>query len=235
MSPATTQCASPPEPKLAVDGGSSCLDLTGLEDGAHHAMKSMWVDSSPSSSSSSSMQSRPSAMAAARSYGGLLPLPDQVCGVAADTPAPFFHDHASFKQVAALHGGAYYGGTRHGTMAMEGGGSFMGGESSVLYGVPPLSESIAVEDQITIMASSNNPKNNTAETTTLSSNNGSNITDNNSNSNKNINISLVSNSVVYWEGHQQQQHMSRNVMGEWDLEELMKDVSSLPFLDFQVE
>ena len=92
----------------------------------------------------------------------------------------------------------------------------------------------------------NHPKNNsssntteaTATTTTTVSNNESNITDN---TKENINtMSLVNSSssnvaAVYWEGAHQQ-YMSRNVMhGEWDLEELMKDVSSLPFLDFQVE
>ncbi|KAL5206124.1 hypothetical protein ABZP36_034333 [Zizania latifolia] len=124
----TTECASPPEHKLGavVDvgcGGGGQLDLSGvatLEDGTthggHHAMKSMWVDSSSSSSSSTSMQSRPSIMAAAaRSYGGLLPLPDQVCGVAAPaniSPPAYFHDHSTpfIKQGShhALHGG-YYG------------------------------------------------------------------------------------------------------------------------------
>ncbi|KAG8048810.1 hypothetical protein GUJ93_ZPchr0009g417 [Zizania palustris] len=269
----TTEGTSPTEHKLGavVDvgcGGGGQLDLSGvgaLEDGTthghggQHAMKSMWVDSSSSSSSSTSMQSRPSLMAAAvRSYGGLLPLPDQVCGVAAPantSPPAYFHDHSApfIKQGShhALHGG-YYGLSGHHGMAME--GSFInGGESSILFGAPPLLEpNIAAEDQA-ILASTgntNNPKNgsrssNTADETltTLSSN----ITDN-SNSNKNSNISIglmnSSSNVVYWEGHHhdqqqlqllQQQHMSRNVMGEWDLEELMKDVSSLPFLDFQVE
>ncbi|KQJ86560.1 myb-related protein Zm38 [Brachypodium distachyon] len=247
-SPATTtECASPPEPKLDV----GCLDLASLEDGGHHAMiKSTWrmMDSSSSTSSSSSMQTRPSsAMAAAsRSYSGglLLPLPDQVCG-GGETQAPplFFHDHhpLSFKHASALHGGSYY----HHGVAMEDGGAgcFMGeevvaGEESALFNVPPplqLEPAMAAAQDQTLMASRN--KSTTPEATTLSSNNGSNITDNNDNS-KNNN---VSSSVVYWpeqlHGHQQQQqqHMSRNVMGEWDLEELMKDVSSLPFLDFQVE
>ncbi|KAE8797212.1 myb transcription factor [Hordeum vulgare] len=247
-SPATTECASPPEPNL--DGGSaSCLDLTSQEDGSHHAMKSMWMDSSSSSSSSSSMQqgSRPSTMAPAanRGYGGLLlPLPDQVCGVAPSTHTslpPFFQDHSSFKQVSPLRTGGYY---PHG-MAMEGaGGCFMGeeavgggGERSVVFNVPPLLEpmAVALQDQ-TLMASTGNSNNNhrntnsTAEGTTLSSKNGCNINDDNTSKN---NINSV---VSYWEQHGQQQHMSRNVvMGEWDLEELMKDVSCLPFLDFQVE
>uniref|UniRef100_A0A453K0C5 Uncharacterized protein n=1 Tax=Aegilops tauschii subsp. strangulata TaxID=200361 RepID=A0A453K0C5_AEGTS len=187
-SPATTECASPPEPKL--DGGSaSCLDLTSLEDGSHHGMKSMWrMDSSSSSSSSSSIQqqSRPSTMAPAanRGYGGLLlPLPDQFCGIAPSTHTsvpPFFHDHSSFKQVSPLRTGGYY---PHG-MAMEGGGGcFMGeeavgtgGEHSVLFNVPPLLEpmAVALQDQ-TLMASTGNGDNNhrntnsTAEGTTLSS------------------------------------------------------------------
>ena len=241
-SPATTECASPPEPKH--DGGSaSCLDLTSLDDGGHHGMKSVWSSSSSSSSSSMQQQSRRSTMAAAeaRGYGGLLlPLPDQVCGVApsADTSAPpFFHDHASFNQVSPLHNGSYY----HHGMTMEGGsGCFMGeeaivgggGEHSVLFNVPPLLEpmAVALQDQ-TLMTSNDNSESNyrkintSAEATTLSSN----ITDNN---NKN-NVNSV---VSYWEQHGHQQHMSRNVvMGEWDLEELMKDVSSLPLLDFQVE
>ncbi|CAM0949726.1 unnamed protein product [Alopecurus aequalis] len=250
---ATTECASPPEPKH--DGGSaSCLDLTSLDDGGHHTMKSVWrMDSSSSSSSSSSMQqqSRQSRMAAAaaRGYGGLLlPLPDQVCGVppSADTSAPpFFQDHASFNQVSPLHGGSYY---HHGT-AMEGGsGCFMGeeqvigggGEHSVFFNVPPLPEpmAVALQDQSLMPSNGNSDSNHTkinvsAEATTLS-NNGSNITDNNNNNNNNKNN--VNSVVSYWEQHGHQQHMSRNVvMGEWDLEELMKDVSSLPLLHFQVE
>ena len=124
-----------------------------------------------------------------------------------------------------------------------------------LFGVPPLLEAMSAQDRDhdgqTLMASSggnnNHPKNNsssntteaTATTTTTVSNNESNITDN---TKENINtMSLVNSSssnvaAVYWEGAHQQ-YMTRNVMhGEWDdLEELMKDVSSLPFLDFQVE
>lgn len=112
-----------------------------------------------------------------------------------------------------------------------------GGEHSVLFNVPPLLEpmAVALQDQ-TLMASTGNSDSNhgninsTAEGTKLSSKNGCNISGDN-NSKNNIN-SVVS----YWEQHGHQQHMSRNVvMGEWDLEELMKDVSCLPFLDFQVE
>ncbi|CAI9778257.1 unnamed protein product [Fraxinus pennsylvanica] len=55
------------------------------------------------------------------------------------------------------------------------------------------------------------------------------------NNNKdNINNKLVENNVkiegLCWEGDE-----LRTAMGEWDLEELMKDVSSFPFLDFQVQ
>ncbi|OEL33575.1 Transcription factor MYB46 [Dichanthelium oligosanthes] len=270
-SPAATDCASPePNNKVTgIDGASSCPDLAVLDhqDGGHHAMMTtgLWmVDSSSyTSSSTSPMQSRPpSTMAAAvaRSYGGLLPLPDQLRGgMAADTsPAGLFHGHtAPFKhQVASLHGG-YYGSTphHHGMMAIEaGGGCFMRGEG--LFGVPPLLEAMSAQDQDqagqTLMASSggNNPKNNssnnttetaTTTTTTTVSNNESNITDNTTTKDNINTMSLVMNSsssnvaAVYWEGAHQQ-YMSRNVMhGEWDLEELMKDVSSLPFLDFQVE
>ncbi|RLN29065.1 secondary wall-associated MYB domain-containing protein [Panicum miliaceum] len=279
-SPAATDCTSP-EPNngkvagIDVSGAASCPDLAGLDhhqDGGHHqAMVTaggLWmVDSSSSTSSSTSpMQGRPpSAVAAAvaRSYGGLLPLPDQLRGgmAGADaSPAGFFHGHAApFKhQVASLHGG-YYGSAphHHGMMATMGGGGgcFMRGEG--LFGVPPLLEAMSAQDHQdhgqTLMASSggnNDPKNNssnnttetTATTTTTVSNNESNITDNNTNTKGNINTmsGLVNSSssnvaAVYWEGPHQQ-YMSRNVMhGEWDLEELMKDVSSLPFLDFQVE
>ncbi|CAN6343076.1 unnamed protein product [Urochloa humidicola] len=278
-SPAATDCASPPEPnnsKLAggidIGGAASCPDLVGLDHhdgGGYHAMMTtgLWmVDSSSSTSSSTSpLQSRPPppAMAAAlaRSYGGLLPLPDQLRsggGTAADTsPAGFFHGHVAappFKHQAvasSLMHGSYYGSSnphRHGMMGMAaaaGGG---------LFGVPPLLDAMSAQDQDqaghqALMASSagnkpkNNSSNNTTETTTTTvSNNESNITDNNNNTTKeNINsMSLVNSgssnvAAVYWEGAHQQ-YMSRNVMhGEWDLEELMKDVSSLPFLDFQVE
>ncbi|KAL2507329.1 myb domain protein 83 [Forsythia ovata] len=57
---------------------------------------------------------------------------------------------------------------------------------------------------------------------------------NNNNNNNNINNKLAENNVriegLCWEGDE-----LRMAMGEWDLEELMKDVSSFPFLDFQVE
>ncbi|CAN6351862.1 unnamed protein product [Urochloa humidicola] len=274
---ATTDCASPPEPNCGkvtggvdIGGAASCPDLAALDNhdgGHHHAMitTGLWmVDSSSSTSSSTSpMQSRPTAAAVARSYGGLLPLPDQLRGggVAADpSPVGFFHGHAAapFKHQAvasSLHGG-YYGSSNnphhHGMMGMGGGGCFIRGEG--LFGVPPLLDAMSAQDQEqaghqTVMASSggnNNPKNNssnntTETTTTTVSNNESNITDNNNNTKENINtMSLVNSSssnvaAVYWEGVHQQ-YMSRNVMhGEWDLEELMKDVSSLPFLDFQVE
>ncbi|CAL5093349.1 unnamed protein product [Urochloa decumbens] len=284
-SPAATDCASPPEPNskvagdINISGAASCPDLAGLDHhdgGGHHAIMTtgLWmVDSSSSSTSSTSpMQSRPpsAAMAAAvaRSYGGLLPLPDQLRGgggVAADTSlAGFFPGHAAapFKHQAvasSLIHGSYYGSSNnphHQMMAMGGGGGcFMRGEG--LFGVPPLLDAMSAQDQDqaghqTLMASSggnNNPKNNSSNnttetattTTTTVSNNESNITDNTTTTKENINtMSLVNSSssnvaAVYWEGAHQQ-YMSRNVMhGEWDLEELMKDVSSLPFLDFQVE
>ncbi|KAF8783988.1 hypothetical protein HU200_000084 [Digitaria exilis] len=268
-SPATTtDCASPPEPNSSkVTGGASCPDLAALDqDGGHghHAMMNttttgLWmVDSSSSTSSSTSpMQSRPpsSAAVARRSYGGLLPFPDQLRGVAGGGTPPavgFFHGHvAPFKHqaVASLHGGYYGSGAphHHGMMAMEG-GCFMRGEG--LFGVPPLLDATSAQGQDqgghqTVMTSSggnNNPKNNSSNdtTTTTVSNNESNITDNTTNKDNINTMSLVnSNSSnvagVYLEGAHQQ-YMSRNAMhGEWDLEELMKDVSSLPFLDFQVE
>jgi myb proto-oncogene protein len=195
--------------------------------------------------------------AASRSYGGLVPFPDQLRGVVADaSPGGFFHGHAApaFKhQVAALHHGGYYGSStpphHHGMMAMEGGGCFMRGEG--MFGVvPPLLEpmSAAAQEQEqgqALMASSgNNPKNNssnntTETTTTTLSNNESNITDTTTTKDNINTISQVNSgsnvAAVFWEGAHQQ-YMDRNVMhGEWDLEELMKDVSSLPFLDFQVE
>nr|CAB3466041.1 unnamed protein product [Digitaria exilis] len=273
-SPATTtDCSSPPEPSsnkvtggIDISGAASCPDLAALDHdgdhGHHHAMTmtttGLWmVDSSSSTSSSTSpMQSRPpssAAMAAAvarRSYGGLLPFPDQLRGVAGGgtpTSAGFFHGHvAPFKHqaIASLHGG-YYGSSaphHHGMMAMEGGGGcFMRGEG--LFGVPPQLDAMSAQDQDqaghqTVMASSggnNNPKNNSSNdtTTTTVSNNESNITDN-ATTKDNINkMSLVNSSSnvagVYWDGAHQQ-YMSRNGMhGEWDLEELMKDALFMPF------
>ncbi|CAD6267695.1 unnamed protein product [Miscanthus lutarioriparius] len=261
-SPAATDCASP-ETNNKVSAGS-CPDLAGLDQdgGHHHAMTTtgLWmVDSSSScTSSTSSMHQKqppPTTMAAAvavsRSYGGLVPFPDQLRGVVADASSPggFFHGHAApaFKhQVSALHGG-YYGSTpphHHGMMAMEGGGCFMRGEG--MFGVvPPLLEPMsaaqeqAEQGQALMASSGNNPRNNssnntTETTTTTLSNNESNITDNNINTISQVNTGSNVD-AVFWEGAHQQ-YMSRNVMhGEWDLEELMKDVSSLPFLDFQVE
>ncbi|KAL6842166.1 hypothetical protein ACP4OV_028145 [Aristida adscensionis] len=179
--------------------------------------------------------------------------------------ASFFHGHAPppFKHqaAAALHGGYHGMMAMEGGAGCFMRGLGIGGDhhhQQHLFGVPPhhlLESNVAAQDQQqdqqTLMASSsghnNNPKNNsnntetTTTTTTTLSNNESNVTDSNNNNHKqdmgNNSMSLVnsSNVAVYWEGAHQQQHMSRNVMGEWDLEELMKDVSSLPFLDFQVE
>jgi transcription factor MYB, plant len=145
------------------------------------------------------------------------------------------------------------------------GGSVAGGEGLFGYAPPLLTDpsmaSAAAQDyqdqKPPLMASSgnnNNPiiRNNsnitteTTTTTTLSNNESINITDNiNKQDTSCLENSNVAAAAVYWDGahhqHQQQLHMSsRNVMqggGEccWDLEELMKDVSSLPFLDFQVE
>jgi transcription factor MYB, plant len=273
-SPAATDCASP-EPNNKVAAAGSCPDLSVLDHqdgGHHHAMTTttagLWmVDSSSSCTSSTSpmhqFQRPTTTMAAAvasGSYGGLVPFPDQVRGVVADTGG-FFHGHAApaFKhQVAALHGGGYYYGSaprHHGmtttttTVALEGsGGCFISGEG--MLGVPPLllepmSAALEQDQGQTLMASSgnNNPKNNSSSnttdttTTTTLSNNESNVTDTTTKDNTTNTISQVNSGSnnVYWEGARQQ-YMSRNVMhGEWDLEELMKDVSSLPFLDFQVE
>uniref|UniRef100_A0A804REQ3 Uncharacterized protein n=1 Tax=Zea mays TaxID=4577 RepID=A0A804REQ3_MAIZE len=244
-SPAATDCASP-EPNNKVAAAGSCPDLSVLDhqDGGHHH----------------AMTTTTAAAVASGSYGGLVPFPDQVRGVVADTGG-FFHGHAApaFKhQVAALHGGGYYYGSaprHHGmtttttTVALEGsGGCFISGEG--MLGVPPLllepmSAALEQDQGQTLMASSgnNNPKNNSSSnttdttTTTTLSNNESNVTDTTTKDNTTNTISQVNSGSnnVYWEGARQQ-YMSRNVMhGEWDLEELMKDVSSLPFLDFQVE
>jgi transcription factor MYB, plant len=271
----TTDCALSPDPTNSnkLDAGS-CPDLAGLDyDHAITAASGLWMVDSSSSSSCSTLSS-----AADRSYGygGLLPLPDHLCGVAAaDTPpAMFLHNHAAaapFKHhaVSALLHGGYYGiSVTHqhdGTMAiMEGylsrGGS-AGAEGLFSYAptllAKPAMAASEAQDQKSLMAASsgnNNPiarnnSNTTTETTTTTlSNDESNITDN---INRKDAISLENSNVVaavYWDGphhhhhHQQQQlHMSsRDVVqqgGEccWDLEELMKDVSSLPFLDFQAE
>ncbi|CAK9157717.1 unnamed protein product [Ilex paraguariensis] len=57
--------------------------------------------------------------------------------------------------------------------------------------------------------------------------NSSNINDNHNN--KNIKVENIGGLNNYFEGDDQR------VLGDWNLEELMKDVSSFPFLDFHVE
>ncbi|WVZ90391.1 hypothetical protein U9M48_036698 [Paspalum notatum var. saurae] len=262
-SPAGTDCASPEPNNNKV--AASCPDLAGLDHqdgggGHHHAMTTtgLWmVDSSSSctSSTTSSMQNQPpSASTMARSYGGLLPLPDQLRGAAdMSPPAGFFHGHAApFKHqvaaAAALQHGGYYGSSphHHGMInAMEGGGCFFGVPPPLLEPTSAAAQDQDQQCQTTLMASSgnNNPRNNSSNNTTTTdetSNNESNLTDNNNTKDTINTISQVnsSNNVasVYWEGAHQQ-YMTKNAMhgDQWDLEELMKDVSSLPFLDFQVE
>ncbi|KAF8403825.1 hypothetical protein HHK36_011932 [Tetracentron sinense] len=105
-------------------------------------------------------------------------------------------------------GDGFYGG--HGVLM----GGNMGIEGDLL--IPPL-ESINIE----INAKTENPID---KNTNNSHFNNNNININNNN-NKVESMVGVGN---YWEGENLR-------MGEWDLGDLMEDVSSFPFLDFQVE
>ncbi|XP_077210350.1 transcription factor MYB46-like [Tasmannia lanceolata] len=95
---------------------------------------------------------------------------------------------------------------------------FLGGDQMVGEGelfIPPL-ESISLEENTTTnYTSGENPKNHQCNDT------------NNINNNNNIGDN-VDEKGNYWQGENLR-------IGEWDLEDLMEDISSCPFLDFQVK
>ncbi|CAL1391147.1 unnamed protein product [Linum trigynum] len=120
-----------------------------------------------------------------------------------------------------------------------GGGGIGGGMEKEIQQVPPL-ESISMEEN-------NGPNNNIVISSNLNNKypfvNSKNIKgesnhhNNNNHHHHNNNlgggggggVNNTNNLANFWQGEDQLK------VGEWDLEELMKDVSSFPFLDFQVE
>jgi transcription factor MYB, plant len=256
-SPAATDCALSPQPTNKLTGGggmdaASCPDLAGLD----HAMTT--ASRSYGYGSLLPLPDHLHGMPAAADTPATF-----FHGHSA--AAPFKHQavfalHGGYHGSSAAqqnHGLVMEG-------CFSRGGSVAGGEGLFGYAPPLLADpamaASAAQDyqdqKPPLMASSGNNNNNpitrnnsniTTETTTTAtlSNNESNITDNiNKQDTSCLDNSNVAAAAVYWDGahhqHQQQLHMSsRNVMqgGEccWDLEELMKDVSSMPFLDFQVE
>ncbi|KAL5719687.1 hypothetical protein ACHQM5_012435 [Ranunculus cassubicifolius] len=111
-------------------------------------------------------------------------------------------------------GEGYYG--NHGMMGGVN-NNHMGVDQSEIF-LPSL-ESISLEENTNTIVT-----NNTIEKTT----NNSLITNINIINNNNNNIDHLVESGVYWGGENLR-------MGEWDMEDLLEDVSSFPFLDFQVE
>nr|GMD20597.1 transcription factor MYB46-like [Ipomoea batatas] len=175
----------------------------------HHALMSSIYMHDPSSSSSSSS-----------SFSSSLPL-----SAAAADPLPMLGHNisaaASFMETGhALGGGggAYYG--DHGIF----GGNIRAEEGpNHLFMVPPL-ESVKSEGFVSRMSIHNttNPSHNTNNINT----NNIDINNHFMNNNNNVKVENVGGGFgSYWDNG-----------GEWDLEELMKDVpNSFPFLDFQVE
>ncbi|XP_010909169.1 transcription factor MYB83 [Elaeis guineensis] len=135
----------------------------------------------------------------------LLPLPDVSSGMNG-LGSRYFHQPASFPQVG--FGNGYYG--SHGMM-MEGG--LMGGGGCEIF-IPPL-ESTSIEENGT---SNNNARNISDPYHVHSSNNDVNK----------INSDNAVGSAIYWQGGNMK-------MEEWDFEDLMKDATSFPFLDFHAE
>ncbi|KAH7665580.1 myb proto-oncogene protein plant protein [Dioscorea alata] len=136
-----------------------------------------------------------------------LPLPCFGYGMPSYGPGNYFHDSVGGGN-AGVESGLF---GSHG-MVIEGGGGGLIGEGE-LY-VPPL-ESISLEDNG--MTNNNN-------------NNNNNGNDNNNDMNKAISGNSVggNNNGNYWE-------VENMRMGEWELDDLMKDVPPFAFLDFQVE
>ncbi|XP_042511021.1 transcription factor MYB46-like [Macadamia integrifolia] len=186
--------------------------MGGLMSLSEHDIMAMCMDSS-SSSSSSSMQ----AMAMNNQFQPLPPLMDKYCYGLSGAPG-YFNASTSLSHVGT--GDGYYGG--HGFI----GGVNIGieGERDLFF--PPL-ESISIEENNTTTADDTFGKIN---------NNISNVHINDinniikgSNNNNNINkVETLVESGNYW-GRENLR------MGEWNLEELMEDVTSFPCLDFQVE
>lgn len=97
--------------------------------------------------------------------------------------------------------------------------SFLGGEN-IYSTVPPL-ESASMEEN-NQYESSGNGKNIYSSCNNVNRTNACNFNSNNDNDNSTVAAAGVGN---FWQGDDLK-------VGEWDLEELMKDVSSFPFLDF---
>ncbi|KAJ3675263.1 hypothetical protein LUZ60_004305 [Juncus effusus] len=175
----------------------SKLDLGGFMIFDDHTIKSMCIDSSPSSSSSSSMQS----ILINRNYD-LMPLPDMSVYNTAITSTGFFSETNCYK-VGSLESG-FYG--SQGMMNLN--ACMIGREGGHELFIPPL-ESVSLEEE--------HIKNDGRG---------------NSNNNNNNNGNSILNKINSYDNNN-----NNNVdrMGEWDLDELMRDISSSPFLDFQVE
>ncbi|XP_058073628.1 transcription factor MYB83-like [Magnolia sinica] len=177
-----------------------------------HDIMTMCMDSSSSSSSLSSSSSSTSAHAMTLS-NRFHPLPAfDMAGLAAD----YFQVPPCLTQAGFEH--ILYG--DHGVMD----GGQMGAQVGMF--VPPL-ESVSFEENTT---TNNNSETNTNNNNNNNNNNNYNVnntTINNNNNNNNEGENLVGDGNG-WEGENLR-------MGEWDLGDLMEDISSFPFLNFQAE
>ncbi|CAL5423854.1 unnamed protein product [Camellia sinensis] len=185
-------------------------------------MMTMFMDSSSSSSSATR------SMAVNHPIDPLLPMFEQ--GLNMSSSSGCFNAPTFMPQVGMdvmMNGGGDHGfyGNHHGIYGGGGGSNYINlGPERELF-VPPL-ESVSIEE-------------------TKSSINRNTYNNNNNNNNNNP-INNISNSVINhcnnnskvenmegfescWQGGEDLK------VGEWDLEELMRDVSSFPFLDFQGE
>ncbi|PHT68695.1 Transcription factor MYB32 [Capsicum annuum] len=124
--------------------------------------------------------------------------------------------------VGTNNGGSLFYGNNHGIF-----GGNLSMEGHELY-VPPL-ENVSIDYNQNVengnyVERSNHHLNNN----NLNNMSSLNSTSHNFNSSSNIKVENFGGIGNYWEGDELK-------VGEWDLEELMKDVSPFPFLDFQVE
>ncbi|XP_043692113.1 transcription factor MYB46-like [Telopea speciosissima] len=188
--------------------------MGGLISLSEHDIMAMCMDSS-SSSSSSSMQ----AMAMSNQFQPLPPLMDKYCYGLSSAPA-YFNASTSLSSQVGTGGEGYYGG--HG---FNGSLNNIGIEGDLFF--PPL-ESISIEDTNTTTGDTFGKINNNINNVHINGINNI-IKGGNNNNNNNINkVETLVESGNYWERENLR-------MGEWNLEELMEDVTSFPCLDFQVE
>ncbi|XP_009765231.1 transcription factor MYB46-like [Nicotiana tabacum] len=204
--------SSTPSPNASDSSSEPCKDLNmGVNQGfmsmEKHKLMAMYMDSTSSSSSS---------MALNTIIDPLPTLEHSLMNMPSRFGAPsYLTTQPCMAQGGNVTNGSLFYGNNHGIF-----GGNLGIEGEIY--VPPL-ESVSIEYQnvevgniVERRSQNNNPNNNMTNLTS------------HFNSSSNIKVENFGGIGNYWEGDDLK-------VGEWDLEELMKDVSPFPFLDFQIE